>query len=360
MIVGQPPQAHEREDRTWRYFVVSFLSVLLGGIAVVYLFVLLVDPYAVIPFSLPIERPLVSISQRHMYPLIVRSRLFDSLVVGTSTSRLLDPELLDKKFGYRFANLAIDSATAWEQTMVLDYFRRKAGPPKAIIVGLDAAWCDQNADRARVTFRGFPDWLYDDKPWNDYFNLFNSGTVEIAGRLVGYHWGLYPERVRRDGYEVFVPPDPTYDLARARQHIWANGIPETPPEVPPLPLSPDERRALSFPALAWLDASLAALPPSTLKILSFMPVHIAAQPRPGTHDEAIELECKARIRDIAHARGAKVIDWRFNSSLTRNDANYWDPLHFRVPIAARIADELGQAVLQGIAPTDGDYRILER
>jgi len=202
LIVGQPPQAHEREDRTWRYFVVSFLSVLLGGIAVVYLFVLLVDPYAVIPFSLPIERPLVSISQRHMYPLIVRSRLFDSLVVGTSTSRLLDPELLDKKFGYRFANLAIDSATAWEQTMVLDYFRRKAGPPKAIIVGLDAAWCDQNADRARVTFRGFPDWLYDDKPWNDYFNLFNSGTLEIAGRLVGYHWGLYPERVRRDGYEV--------------------------------------------------------------------------------------------------------------------------------------------------------------
>lgn len=359
MIFRQPLQADENKDREWRHFVAVFLSVLLGGIASIYLFVLLVDPYSVIPFSLPIDHRIVSISQRHMYPQIVRSQHFDSLIVGTSTSRLLDPELLGKKFGVRLANLAMDAATAWEQNAMLDYFRRKAGPPKVVIIALDGVWCDQNADRTRVTFRGFPYWLYDDEPWNDYFNLFNSGTVEIAGRLVGYHLGLYPERVRYDGYDAFVPPEPTYDLAHARQKIWGSRIPETPPDALPLPLLPNERSALSFPALTWLDASLAKLPQSTLKILAFMPVHIAAQPWPGSRNEAIEAECKARITDIARKRGAKAIDWRFNSVLTRNDANYWDSLHYRVPIASRIAEELAQAVLQGTASADGTYRILE-
>jgi hypothetical protein len=354
----QPPQADEGDDRKWRHFVALFLGVLLGGTAAVYLFVLLVDPYNVVPTSLPLDRRIVSISQRHMFPQIMRSQRFDSLILGTSTTALLDPELLSKKFGVRFANLAMSAATAWEQNTVLDYFQRKAGPPKAVIIGLDGAWCDQNADRARVTFRGFPYWLYDDEPWNDYFNLFNSETVLIAVRLVGYQLGVYRERMRYDGYHVFVPPEATYDLAQARRKIWGTQNSEVPPDVPPLSLLSNERGTLSFPALTWLDASLAKLPWSTLKILAFMPVHIAAQPRPGTHGEAIEAECKARITDIARKRGANAVDWRIYSDLTRNDANYWDPVHYRVPIASQIAEELGQAVLQGSASPHSSYRIL--
>jgi hypothetical protein len=115
---------------------------------------------------------------------------------------------------------------------------------------------------------------------------------------------------------------------------------------------------LRFPALDWLDASLANLPESSLKILAFMPVHVAAQPRPGTHEGALEAECKARITDIARKRGAKAIDWRVHSALTRNDANYWDPLRYRLPIAARIADELQKAVLEGATSPGNEYRIL--
>jgi hypothetical protein len=191
----------------WRSFVVAFLRVLIGGVAVTYLFVLLIDPYDIVPFSLPIDRRIVSISDRFMYPQIVRSRRFDSLVIGTSTSRLLDPELLDQLFHVRFANLAMSSATAWEEQKMLDLFLRVVGPPKALIVGLDVVWCDPEADSHRITFRGFPDWLYEDDPWKGVVHLFNYGTVEIAGRLVGYHLGLYPERIRYDGYEVFVPPE---------------------------------------------------------------------------------------------------------------------------------------------------------
>ena len=346
-------------DAAWRNFVRTFLAVFAGGAVLLYLFIALIDPYDDVAFSLPMDRRIVSISQRHVYPQIVRSRRFDSLIVGTSTGRLLDPELLNESFGARFANLAMDSATAWEQKKMLELFMRDAGPPKALIVAIDAVWCGADADRQRITFRGFPDWLYDSNPWNDYLYLFNSPTLEIAGRLTGYHLGLYPERVRYDGYQVFVPPEAEYDLAQARRHIWGNRTPQLPPDLPLPALSPEERQALSFPALAWLDAGLAAMPASSTKILAFMPVHIAAQPWPGTRAAAIEGECKARIADIARARGATVIDWRIASPLTSNDANYWDNLHYRVPVATRLARQLG-ALAMGEDAGDGSYRLTVR
>ena len=78
---------------SWREFVTLFLGVLAGTVAGIYVFILLLDPYNVVPFSLPIDRRIVSIADRFMYPQIVRSKRFDSLIIGTSTSRLLDPEI---------------------------------------------------------------------------------------------------------------------------------------------------------------------------------------------------------------------------------------------------------------------------
>jgi hypothetical protein len=270
----------------------------------------------------------------------------------------LDPDVLDQLFHVHFANLAMDSAFAWEQKTTLELFLRTIGPPKVLIIGLDGVWCDQKADRNRITFRGFPDWLYDDNPWNDYPHLFNYGTLEIAVREVGYQLGLYPERARLDGYRNFLPPESQYDPVRAHATIW-RGV-GSPPAVLPPPLSAEERSKLTFPALAWLDRDLRRIPAPNLKILAFMPVSVAAPPVPGTHDADVESECKARIMTIAQNRNAKLIDWRIASVLTSNDSNYWDNLHYRLPIAAQIAKELAQAALDGQESLDGSNRILVR
>jgi len=336
------------------------LATFLGGIAIVQLFVLLIDPYNIVPFSLPIERRIVSISQRHMYPQIVRSRRFDSFIVGTSTSRLLNPELLNGPFDAHFANLAMDAMTAWEQWAMIDLFIREVGAPKALIIGIDGVWCDEQADRDRTTFRGFPDWLYDSNRWNDYVYQLNTGTVEIAGRLVGYQLGLYPERVRADGFEVFTPPEREYEPARASANIWGATNRTLPPDLPPPSLSDAERQKLRFPALQWLDDALSRSQETATKILAYMPVHVAAQPVPGTLGAAVEAECKARIAAIASAHGAKVVDWRIPSRITTADINYWDRVHFRLPIAQRIARDLAPAVLDGRDSTDATYRLIVR
>jgi hypothetical protein len=49
-----------------------------------------------------------------MYPQILRTRRYDSIVVGTSTIRLLDPVALDRALGGHFASVALLSGTAWE------------------------------------------------------------------------------------------------------------------------------------------------------------------------------------------------------------------------------------------------------
>lgn len=351
-MAWRPAKSQLHTSDRWRSFVMVFFGVFAGIASGLYLFVLLVDPYEIIPFSLPIERRIVSISDRFMYPQIARSRRFDSVVIGTSTSRLLDPEQLNRLFNVRFANLAMSAATAWEQQAMLDLFIRTSGSPKTLIVGLDGQWCLPDADRKRITFRGFPEWLYGDRPWTGFRYLFNYGTLEIATRLVAYHLGLYPERIRYDGYEVFVPPESEYDQARAHDHIWQD-IPPAPAELPP-PLSAVERSRLSFPALAWLDDGLARLPASSRKILAYMPVHVAAQPALGTHAADEEAECKTRIAAIGRKHGAVIIDWRFPSAITRDDANYWDRLHYRIPLATRIAGELAAAAA-GQESKDGSY-----
>lgn len=342
---------------TWRGFAIRLMITFAAGVAGLYAFVLLIDPYNVISFSLPIERPLVSINQRYMYPQVVRSGRFDSFVVGTSTSPLLDPDILDAEFGGKFANLAMDSATAWEQKTMANYFIDRAGKPHVMIVGIDRLWCDPDADSNRITFRGFPDFLYDGNRWNDYLYLLNPETIEIAGRLLGNRLGLYPTRSRYDGFQIFVPPDATYDLEKARRNIWGASAPRTyDTDAPPFPLSQSKRDALKFPALPWLD-DLLGKAGDGMKIVAFMPIHVAAQPMPGSEVAAVQTECKARIVQIAARHGAKVIDWRYPSPLTREDSNYWDFLHYRIPVAQRLVRDMSLAVREGRPSANGSYRL---
>jgi hypothetical protein len=168
-------------------FIRTFLAVAAGLTAIVWLIILLLDPYGVSPIRLPIARPIMDINQRYMYPQIVRSKAFDSVVIGTSTSRLLDPAQLDKAFGGTFANLAMNAATAWEQTELAKLYLRHQPTPKTLIIGLDQMWCVDEKSLVKVTFRGFPEWMYDENPWNDLPELLSTKTLEITGRLAAFH-----------------------------------------------------------------------------------------------------------------------------------------------------------------------------
>ena len=73
---------------------------------------------------------------------------------------------------------------------------------------------------------------------------------------------------------------------------------------------------------------------------------------------AREAECKARIAATAARHGAHLVDFRIKSSITAEDANYWDDLHYRLPIAQRLADGIGTAVATGRDDPRGDWLYL--
>lgn len=352
----------------WRGFATTFCAAALALFLGLYGFVVVLDPYGTRTSPTRPPRAIMDVNQRYMYPQLVRSGRFDAAVFGTSTIRLLDPESLERTLGGRFANLGLNAGTPWEQIELARLFLRHVPAPTTLIFGLDRAWCEPDADANRLTFRSFPPWLYDEARWNDLPGLLNLKSFEIAGRVALHGLGLMPVRIRGDGYEVFTPPESSYDLVRARAHLRA-GVPSgddestgvTPRANPP---GASGQPAGSMPALLWLAKLVAEIPSSTRLVFLFPPVHAAAQAPAGTLEEAVDADCKARIVALAARRGGTVIDFRRRTTLTTRDENYWDKLHYRQPIASRIVEALGRETGAAITatgePADGAYRVLAR
>jgi hypothetical protein len=344
----------------WGQFLKIALGGLAGLLAVVFGFIVLMNPYGHLPWQVFGKHVIMDINQRYQYPAIVRSGDFDSAVFGTSTSRLLDPDRLDARLGGRFANLAMNAGQAWEQYQLARLFLQHQPKPKTVIVGLDWNWCEENADVNRITPRGFPEWLYDDSAWNDWLLLLNPRTLELAGRVAGYRLGLRSPRIPFNGFEVFVPPESAYDPVKVEKLLWAGAPKEIKPQVPAYTATAEDLRAWRFPALTWLEEVLAATPADARRILAFMPVHVNRQPVPGSQGAARERLCKTRVADIGARHQAVVVDFGIASSITTRDDNYWDTMHYRLPIAYRIVDGIARAVATRQDDPGGDWVMLGR
>jgi hypothetical protein len=339
----------------WAQFLKRVLLGLGGLLVFAYGFIILMNPYGHLPWHLFGEHAIMDINQRFQYPAIVRSQVFDSVVIGTSSARLLDPDHLNAALGGRFANLAMNSARAWEQYRLARLFLTHQPRANTLLIALDWFWCDERADAERITHRGFPEWMYDENPWNDWHYLLNPRTLEFAGRVALYWLGLKPTRYAANGFSVFVPPESAYDAVKAEKYLWQGRSREVKGVTPAYAPNNEDLRSWKFPAIGWLDELLADTPTNTRRILAFMPSHISSLPVPGSREAAREETCKGRIREVGKRRGAELIDFRIYSGITTRDANFWDPLHYRLPIAHRIVDGIARAVATRRDDPGGDW-----
>ncbi|GAA0243607.1 hypothetical protein LNAOJCKE_0887 [Methylorubrum aminovorans] len=344
---GSPPE--------WRRFVLLFLSVMaLAGLACIGLIAAL-DPYGLRAGPGRAQGPLMDGNQRFMYPQVARSGAYDAAVFGTSTLRLLDPADLGRAFGGRFANLSMNAATPYEQSELARLYLRHERPT-TLVFGIDPTWCEPNADERRLTFRAFPAWLYQPVTLWDAVRQVNWQSLGTAAEGALYRLGLARARLAANGYAVFTPPEGLYDAARAQAHLRVaqaiHAAAEAEPGYRPTPA------AAPMPALGWLDALLAQAPAETRKLVVFPPVHVSQQGAPGSPEAAREAACKAQVTRIGAGRGATVVDFRIPSPITTQDTNYWDPLHYRLPVAARIVAGLKAAQASGRDDPEGAYRVL--
>ena len=348
----------------WRRYWRTALGVALGLLGAIYALIVVVDPYDTLWLSPPFERAPMASNQRFSYPALARRAAFDSAVIGTSTVRLWNPARLNDRFGGRFVNLSMNSATAFEQSRILDVFARSHRKIGTVIIGIDVVWCQAGAPYERLTFRPFPPWLYDDDPWNDFLHLLDLKTLEITGRQIAYLTGLREPKFGLDGYANFLPPKRDYDLARARENIYgtADRSPATPAEAVQSddPGLAAKLAGLRFPDHGMLADMLAALPAETRKILVFVPYHAANQGDAGSQTALHYEGCKRRLARLAAAvPNGHALDFMIPSPITTEDTNYWDSLHTTTEIADRVVDLIAAAVLDGLHAPDLFRRLHE-
>jgi hypothetical protein len=334
----------------WRRFFRLLAGTVAVAAGIVYAFVVLVDPFDTLPLSPPADRPPVASNQRYAYPTLARSRRFDSALFGTSSSRSIRPEVLNPLFGARFANLAMNDATVYEQFRLFQVFARAHPAPKVAMLGLDYRWCVTGPDYQRLTFRTFPEWMYQDNPWRGYREVFNLYTVQAAGQLFGIMIGVKKPDQGRDGYTSFVPPDATYDPARALVHLTGEG--------PAIPVGarngpPD---GWEYPAMPVVREMLTTLPAETRKILFFIPYNHRLLPPPGSTGAMVWDECRRRVvAEAAPAPNTMVVDFMRATPISSADENYWDGIHYRTGIGDRLARDLATA---GRGEGSEDYVVL--
>jgi hypothetical protein len=325
---------------SWRRFVVQTLGLAALLALACYGFILVLDPYQNVPFSPDLPRAPVAQNQRYAYPALARNPGFDSAVIGTSMVRLLNPARLDALLGTRFANLAMNSATAYEQLEMNRLFLRHHPEARLLVYAIDDSWCESAETPARYTFRDFPEFMFDENPWNDLLYLFNDKALENAVRMLELLNGKREPKYGPDGYFDFTRDFGPYDLARTRQRIY--GGPTPPPAPPPLDLEP--RADPAAPRMANLDllpTLLGAAPPTARVVLLIPPMHVWHQRGKAANYRS----CKARVLDIVGAgRPVTVLDYLLDSPVTRDDENYWDAIHYNDGVARRIEADLAAAL----------------
>ena len=243
-------------------------------------------------------------------------------------------------FDARFANLSMNSATAYEQSELYKLFLRHHAQPKVIIYGIDVVWCTVQDSYEKFTFRPFPPWLYDEDPWNDLLYLFNFKAIEEAGQQFGFLTGLRARRYGADGYTDFLPPQSEYDLAKVQRVLY--GADGPPPPDAPLPTGPEpsaeEIAGWTYATHPLMRDMLAAAPDETMKVLLFVPYHISQIERIPPRSRAEWAECKRRLTAMAEAfPNTRVLDFMIPSEITRDDSRYWDQLHYGTPTADQVA-----------------------
>ena len=346
----------------WKAHCLVLLATLAGLLGIGYAAALVVDPYDAIRYSPPLDRLPLADRRRFTLPAVARNPRFDSLILGTSTTMLLRPEQLDSLFDARFANLAMPSATPYEQLRLLGLFARDRDQFRNLIVGVDGAWC--NTDRApdflgRQGAAGFPDWIYDDIPWND-FPVPNTRLVTDTVQQAAILLGRRQYATRADGYFEF----PTwrygrYDAAKVARKLHGAELAHY-RNIPASIVSGRRREPESwvFGDVQKLRSALSELPSETRKLLYLVPYHINILPEGKSPAGQAWASCKAALASIGEqVENLYVVDFMLPGDLTGTDSNYWDPLHYTLAVARDLAILLRQAVAvpeQAVA----DYRVL--
>jgi hypothetical protein len=321
-------EAKPVDARAWRRFALLFVALFVGGVGLIYLALLVIDPYDTGRFPTFMRPGVVDAGQRTSNASHGRDPRFDAAVIGNSRGQMLDPAKLSELTGLSFVQLTTPAAGPREQMTMLRYFMAHHRKIDALVVNVDERWCTH--DPSLPIILPFPFWLY--RGDLEYLsNLLSTRALTFSARRLKIQLGaVEPDDAR--GYQ-------DYETGHYRNfHPRAHPRPDKPVAAP---------LDQPFPAFDALDPVLAELSPHTKVVFLMSPVYQDWLDELDPQMEADLPGCKAQFARRAAARPRTAfLDYLVEGPISHDAESFMDTQHFRLNVArileARIAEVLNQ------------------
>ncbi len=314
----------------WNYtkfiLILLFPSVLIAGMVVFF------DPF--FHYHRPIEGiPYILSNERYQNDGIARQFRYEALITGTSTSECFKTSQVERLWGMSAVKVAFAGSMLKEQAQIIDTAIKNNRDLKMVIRGLDIGRI--NSDKDERAYDEYPDYLYDNNPFNDFDYLFNKEVMIMIGREVlsmirresptsfddygnwmeGKIFGKEAvlrtfERIQEGQFEAV--PFTDEDLIRIKENLYQNVI----------------RQAHDNPKISF--------------VVIIQPLSVCvwdAAIRSGDFDNSIKT-IEVALGELLSKSNIKVYGFDDDIAITGNLDNYMDTLHF----SQSISDEILEAV----------------
>jgi hypothetical protein len=317
--------------REWGRWLVTFFGALGLGATLAFVFVLAVDPYDSGRFGWLGIKSIGEQGPRTENASRARDPQFDSAVIGNSTGMLLKPSELSRATDAHFVQLTVYGTRPREQLSILNFFVRNHSRIRAlVIVADDPSWCTRDATLPLQ--HPFPFWIYDANNLEYAARLFSARALGHAWQRVMLALG-FRKPVAPDGYS-------DYEL------IWFWEF----RGEPTLQTSPERVGSTGdvFPAVALLNTAIRKISVDTAVILVVPPVFYKDIPQPGSSEATEREACDSQLKRLVSGRPrSKFINFRIDTALTRDPANFLNAVHYRGKIARKMEEGIVESIRFG-------------
>ena len=319
------------DEAAWRRFAIWVLAIFGGGIAAIYLALIIIDPYdtgrfpTFMPTGIPDEHQQVNSASRGRNPA------FNAAVFGNSHGQLLSPARLSAATGMHFTQMTSPGSGPREQMTFMRYFLRHHAAVQGIVIAMDERWCTRDA--ALPPMFQFSPWLFEDN-FSYLANILSTRSIVAARKRIMMVLGKMPAQ----------DPAGYADYETGRPWTYHPALDDEP--VRALANSSDVNRF--FPAFEAFDKIIATLPPSLPLVVVMPPQSSVILPESGTPAANELAACKTEISRRIRARNhGHFLDYLIDGELARDPRNFMDNDHYRLSIAFEIEAAIAQALRYG-------------
>lgn len=159
---------------SYKKFAVGAIALTSACLIMLASLVYIVDPY--FHFHAPIDGiPYELGNQRYTNDGLSRHFSYDAIITGTSMTENFLPSQLDQLFQTQSIKISYSNASYREITESLARAFSYNENVKLVVRGLDVG--EMGTDVNAMNLTSYPEYLYDDNPWNDINYLLNKGVL---------------------------------------------------------------------------------------------------------------------------------------------------------------------------------------